>query len=120
MPETVLIADDHPIFRRGLRDVIEEHGRFRVITEADNGADAINLIREHKPDIAILDIAMPQADGLDVMAQAVRWPDAPRFVILTLYDDEAYFRRAMELGALGYLLKQNAEEELITCLDTPG
>lgn len=117
MHATVLIADDHPIFRRGLRDVIAEHSRYRLLGEAEDGAQAIRQIREHRPDIAILDIAMPEADGLDVMAQVSRWPDAPRFVILTLYDDEAYFRRAMELGALGYLLKENAEEELIACLD---
>ncbi len=117
MPETVLIADDHPIFRRGLHEVVEAHPGFEMVAEAGDGATAISLIRAHKPDIAILDIAMPRANGLDVMAQASRWQDAPRFVILTLYEEEAYFRQAIELGALGYLLKENAEDELITCLE---
>lgn len=118
MPESVLIADDHPIFRRGLREVIEAHPDYTVIAEAEDGTRALRLIRTNTPDLAILDISMPEADGLDVMAQARRWPDAPRFIILTLYEQEDCFRRAIELGAMGYLLKENAEEELITCMQS--
>lgn len=116
MTERVLIADDHPIFRHGLRDVIQGHGNFRVVAEAEDGPQALQLLREFRPTLAVLDIGLPGADGLDVLAQAVRWPDAPRFVILTLYDDPGYVRRALELGALGYLLKENAEQDLIRCL----
>jgi len=116
MADSVLIAEDHPIFRHGLRDVIQAHGRFEVVAEADDGAQALHLLRQHRPDLAILDIAMPQADGLDVLAQAARWPDAPRFIMLTMYDDPGYLRSAVELGAMGYLLKEHAEEELICCL----
>lgn len=120
MIDSVLIADDHPIFRCGLREVINAHGRFEVIAEVDNGQDALKLLRRHRPTMAVLDISMPEADGLDVLGQAARWPDAPRFVMLTLYDDPGYLRRALELGALGYLLKENAEEELIHCLLAVG
>lgn len=116
MTERVLIADDHPIFRRGLREVLEAHKRFQVIAEAGDGAAALQLIREHRPTLAVLDLAMPEADGFDVLAQASRWPDAPAFVLLTMYDERAYCRRAFELGALGYLLKENAEDELVQCL----
>lgn len=112
----VLIADDHPIFRRGLEEVIRADDRLELVAEAEDGAQAMRLIREHKPDVAVLDISMPEADGLDVLGHANRWPDAPAFVILTMYDDEAYFRRAMQLGALGYLLKENAEQDLVNCI----
>lgn len=117
MAESVMIADDHPIFRRGLREVLDSQPRFSVVAETGDGAEALRLIREHRPRIAVLDINMPGADGLDVLAQANRWPDAPIFVMLTMYTDEAYFRRAMDLGAMGYLLKDNAEADLIACLD---
>lgn len=118
MAEQVLIVDDHPIFRRGVRDVLEDHGRFEILAEASDGAEALELIREHDPAIVVMDLAMPRADGLDVMAQATRWPDVPLFVILTMYDDIAWLQRAFELGANGYLLKDHAEEELINCLET--
>lgn len=117
MADTVLIADDHPIFRRGLREALAQHERFDVVAEADNGRDALRLIRMHRPALAVIDLAMPEADGFDVLGQALRWPDAPRFTILTMYDDRAYFERAMQLGTHGYLLKENAEEELVRCLD---
>ncbi len=117
MPDTVLIADDHPIFRRGLREILTQHDRFEVVAEADNGREALRLIRTHRPALAVVDLAMPDADGFDVLAQALRWADAPRFAILTMYDDRAYFDRAMQLGALGYLLKENAEDELVRCLE---
>jgi len=116
MSETVVIADDHPIFRRGLREVIKDHGRFELVAEAADGHQALRVLREYRPRLAVLDIGMPGIDGLDVLAQAVRWPDAARFVMLTLFDDPGYCRRARELGALGYLLKENAERDLIRCL----
>lgn len=118
MGERVIIVDDHPIFRRGLRDVLEREGRFEVVGEAGTGPEALRLIRECKPALVVLDIAMPEADGLDVLAQATRWPDAPAFIMLTMYDERPYFRQAFELGARGYLLKEHAEEELVRCLDT--
>ncbi len=116
IPDSVLIADDHPIFRHGLREVIQDDGRFRVVAEAEDGQHALRLLRVHKPAIAILDISMPQADGLDVLAQVMRWPDAPRVIMLTMYDDLGYLRSAVELGAFGYLLKENAEQEVVRCL----
>lgn len=112
----ILIADDHPIFRRGLFDIIEESEQFHVIAEVDDGEKALLALRDTQPVIAILDIAMPILGGLDVLAKTLHWGVRPIFVILTMYNDEIYLRKALEFGALGYLLKDNAESELIACL----
>ncbi|GBE08884.1 oxygen regulatory protein NreC [bacterium BMS3Bbin11] len=114
---TIVLADDHPIFRRGLVDTLEDAEAYHVVGEAGDGNEAIALITRLKPHIAILDISMPQRDGLDVLVKAQHWASPPIFVILTLYDDESYLKKALEYGAKGYLLKDNAETELITCLD---
>lgn len=112
----ILIADDHPIFLRGLFEIIEESEDYRVVAEARDGEKAMLALREVRPDIAILDIAMPNMGGLDVLAKTGHWGERPSFVLLTMYDDEIYLRKALEFGALGYLLKDNAESELIACL----
>jgi DNA-binding NarL/FixJ family response regulator len=111
----VLVADDHPIFRRGLRDVIDAHPGFRVVAEAGDGAEALRLLRETRPAIAVLDVSMPRVDGLEVLAQVAGWPERPATVLLTMHDD--YAERAFQLGALGYLLKEHAVDELCACLD---
>jgi two-component system nitrate/nitrite response regulator NarL len=112
----ILIADDHPIFRRGVLDIIEENQQFHVIAEVDDGEKALLALSNTQPAIAILDIAMPVIDGLDVLAKTYHWSSRPVFVILTMYDDLSYLRKALEFGALGYLLKDNTESELINCL----
>ena len=111
----VVIADDHPIFRRGLRDVIDGHDRFRVVAAVGDGEAALTALREHRPAIAVLDISMPKLDGFEVLTQSRTWADPPAVVMLTMYDD--YADRAMEAGARGYLLKENAEQQLIACLE---
>lgn len=113
---TVVVADDHPIFRRGLVETLEEATGYEVVAEAGDGEEAIAQIRKHKPQIAILDISMPGRDGLDVLVKARHWASPPVFVMLTLYDDESYLKKALEYGAKGYLLKDNAETELLSCL----
>jgi len=114
MAHSVVIADDHPIFRRGLREVVERDGAFRVVGEAGDGQQALALIRAERPELVLLDISMPELDGLDVLAQLHGWPDPPAAILLTMHD--GYLERALELGALGYLLKENAEEEVLACL----
>jgi DNA-binding NarL/FixJ family response regulator len=109
----ILIADDHPIFRRGVLDIIEENQQFHVIAEVDDGEKALRALNNTQPAIAILDIAMPVIDGL---AKTHHWSSRPVFVILTMYDDLSNLRNVLEFGALGYLLKDNTESELINCL----
>jgi DNA-binding NarL/FixJ family response regulator len=111
---SVLIADDHPIFRRGLRDLVGGHGRFEVVAEADNGLSALAALRSLRPAIGIVDVSMPGLDGLEVLAQTRTWPDPPAIVLLTLHDELA--QRALDGGAAGYVLKENAEEEILDCL----
>ena len=114
---TLLIADDHPIFLIGLREVLSTASRYKIIAEASDGEQAIRKIREYKPDIAILDISMPKVDGLDVVAQTKNWSESPIFVLLSLYDDEVYIRKALAYGVPGYILKENTHKELLQCLD---
>ncbi len=115
MPSRVVIADDHPIFCRGLRGILEREGRFVVVAEARNGAEAIRAIKQFHPAVAILDLSMPGIDGFEVLKQARTWPESPAMVVLTMYDD--CVARAFELGALGYLVKENAVDELVQCID---
>lgn len=112
----VLIVDDHPLFRQGLRQVVEADERFELVAEAGDGPTALDLIRKLKPDIAVLDINLPGASGLEVAGelQARRLPTA--VVILTMYREEETFNRALDLGVKGYVLKENAVEDIISSL----
>ncbi len=114
MTTTVIIADDHPVFRRGLREVIEAEPGMVVVAEAGDGGEALELMRSLRPHVAVLDVAMPGLDGLDVLAQSRTWAQPPRVVLLTMHD--RYAHRARQLGALGYMRKEDAEDELGACL----
>jgi DNA-binding NarL/FixJ family response regulator len=116
MTNSILIVDDHPIFRRGLYEIIQETSEFHVIAEADDGEKALKALRDTRPAIVILDIGLPGLSGLDILAKINRWGTRPIVVLLTMYNDEIYLRKALEFGALGYVLKDNAEFELIDCL----
>ena len=111
----VLLADDHPVVREGLRALLESHG-LSVVGEAENGREAVELARTMKPDVAILDIGMPELNGLDAL-RAIR-RDAPnlRTVLLTIHDDDAYVMEGRRLGALGFVLKSEAGAELLNAV----
>ncbi len=107
-PVSILIADDHPVVRSGIRSVLDMSSEYRVVHEASDGADAIRLIRQSKPDIAILDIEMPERDGFAV-AEYVKSEDMTvRIIFMTMHNDEQTFYKAMDLGIQGYVLKENA------------
>ncbi len=118
MPEEIklIIADDHPIFREGLRQIIEKDQKIRIIGEADNGAKALELITEKKPDIALLDIDMPKMTGLEVLKQVVDMP--VKVVFLTMYSEEDIFDEAMGLGIKGYVLKDSAVNDILECISS--
>jgi DNA-binding NarL/FixJ family response regulator len=112
----VLVADDHPIFRQGLVRAIQETAEFEVIGEAADGRRALDLLGQLRPDMAVVDIAMPVMDGLDVIRGAGAQSLGCDFIIMTMYREEEYFREALDLGVRGYLLKESAAGDLIQCL----
>lgn len=113
---TILLADDHPIFRHGLRELIEREPGLRVVGEADNGRSALELIGTHAPDVAVLDLDMPELDGFEV-ARRVRDLRLPsHIVILTMHNDELHLSRAIDLGVRGYLIKDAAAAEVVDCI----
>jgi DNA-binding NarL/FixJ family response regulator len=113
---TVFIVDDHPIFRRGLRDVIEADCNYRVVGEAEDGATALAQIKVTKPRLALLDIDIPKMNGLQVARElrSIRPPVA--VIMLTLHAEENMFNAAMDAGAHGYILKENAVQDVILAL----
>jgi DNA-binding NarL/FixJ family response regulator len=114
----VLIADDHEIFRLGLVKAIERDKNFSIVAQAGDGGEALALIRDLLPDIAILDVSMPVMDGLEVGRAVYREALITEVIFLTMYKDVAYFNAAMDIGVRGYLLKDNASADLLTCLRT--
>jgi DNA-binding NarL/FixJ family response regulator len=112
-PLRVVIADDHPIFRGGLRQVLEAARGILLDGEADDGEAALELIRSRAPDVAVLDIDMPRRDALGVLRALREEGSASAVVVLTMHRDEALLNEALTLGALGYVLKDSAVTEIV-------
>jgi DNA-binding NarL/FixJ family response regulator len=112
----VLLADDHPMFREGLRAIVERVPGFRVVAETGDGSEALRLIGETRPAIALLDISLPGMNGLEVAAQvAARYPGV-RVVILTAHADEELIKQALRINVAGYLVKDATSAELEVAL----
>jgi DNA-binding NarL/FixJ family response regulator len=112
----VLVADDHPVVRAGLGAVIAEQDDLELVAEAENGANAVALFREHRPDVALMDLRMPVMDGVEAIREiATEFPDA-RILALTTYEGDADIRRALEAGASGYLLKDMLLTEVLSAV----
>lgn len=114
----VLIADDHPVFRRGLRSIIESDARLTVVAEAADGREALDSIRRLNPDIAVLDVNMPDLTGFEVVRELANLRLATRIIFLTMHKDEMMFNTALNAGVRGYLLKESAVEEITTGIKT--
>ncbi len=112
----IIIVDDHPIFRSGLKQLIEEDPNIEILGEADNGQSAIELIKKLNPDIAVLDIDMPMKTGLEVMREIKDYVGRPKVIFLTVYADEDIYDEGMELGISGYVLKDSAVSDIIECI----
>src|SRR4051812_23724634 len=108
----IIVADDHPIFLKGLVEVLIDAGHD-VVGQAKDGEHLIELVKEHKPDLAILDIAMPVLDGLAVLRRARDEKIACQFVVLSLHNEKATVKAALTLGARAYVLKGNGVDEVL-------
>ena len=112
----ILLADDHSIVRDGLRRIVEEDGAMEVVAEAADGKEAIQKVAATRPDVAVVDISMPGFDGLEVVSRLKdSHPNLP-VLILTMHEEAQYVVRAIEAGAMGYLTKQSAPEQLVTAI----
>ena len=110
---SVMIADDHPLVRSGLRILLERGGEFEVVAEASHGDEAIDLAVRHKPDVILLDVGMPRLSGPDAAHSIVQRLPGARILMLSMHSDEAYVLRALKAGARGYLLKASPEADVL-------
>lgn len=109
---TVLLADDHTLVREGLRLVLESEKDIQVIAEAQNGREAVEIVKKLKPDVVVMDIAMPLLNGFEATRQIVKMFPKTKVLILSAYNDDEYVTRMIETGAAGYLIKQNSAQVL--------
>ena len=114
----ILIADDHDVLRTGLRALIETRPGWQVVAEARDGLEALRADEATKPDIAVLDYAMPVMNGVEVARQLRARPQRPEILIFTMHDDDAILREAVLAGVRGYLLKSDAQGHVIEALET--
>ena len=115
-PIRVVLADDHAVVRKGIREFLEEEGDIVVVAEAADGAQAVSLVVEHRPDVAVLDVQMPGMGGIEATRQIKAQCPAVRVLILTAYDDDPYIFALLHAGANGYILKTADSAELVRAL----
>ncbi len=113
MPITVVIADDHPIVRHGLRILLEDEGNHTIVGEASDGHEVVRLVKKFRPDVAILDIAMPLLNGLDCAREIKKGTPDTRIILLTMHNEEPYILQALQAGVEGYLVKTRAASDLV-------
>jgi DNA-binding NarL/FixJ family response regulator len=116
MPIKILLADDHAILRQGLRHILDSYPDFEVVAEAATGLEAVKLAEAQRPDVAVVDIAMKELNGIEATAEIRRVSPATAVLILSMYCEEAYVVRAIRAGASGYLLKDSVEDELVRAI----
>jgi DNA-binding NarL/FixJ family response regulator len=114
----IVIADDHPVFRHGLCQLIETEQGLTVLGEASDGQVALRMIQELRPDVAVLDVNMPHLKGFDVAREVQRQQLSVGIIFLTMHDDESMFNEALNLGAKGYLLKDSASSDIVSSIRT--
>ncbi len=113
---SIVIADDHPIVRKGIRELIAEESRFRVVEEVGHGDKVLEVLRKHTPKILLLDLNMPGMNGLDIASKLQRTMPDINIIVMTMHKEEEIFDKALSLGVRGYLLKECAEDDLLECI----
>lgn len=116
-PISILIADDHAVLRRGLRTLLETQPGWKVVSEVTNGRDAVESATALRPDVAILDVGMPKLNGMDAAALIFKASPKTRILILTMHSAEDLIRQTLTAGASGFVLKSDAERDLIAAVD---
>jgi NarL family two-component system response regulator LiaR len=112
----VIIADDHPVVRQGLRGFLDTIDDLEVVAEAADGDEAVALAREHVPDVILMDLLMPNKNGVEAISEIVDFSPASKVIVLTSYTEDEYLFPAMQAGATGYLVKDTAPEELVSAI----
>ena len=116
-PFRILLADDHEVVRAGLRALLEEQSGWEVVAEAADGRDAVEKASKLKPDVVVIDIAMPSLNGLEAVRQIVKAVPNTRVLVLTMYDSDPLIQQVLQAGARGYLLKSHAGRDLVSAID---
>ena len=112
----IVLADDHPIVLNGLRSLIAAADDLELVAEASSGTEALKIIREKKPDVAVIDISMPELNGIVLSRRLAKEAASVKILILTLHEDRAYLNQALEAGVRGYVLKRSAVENLVQAI----
>jgi DNA-binding NarL/FixJ family response regulator len=115
---SILLADEQVVVRRGLRSLLEERADFKICAEAGNGRDAVELVLRHRPDIAVLDVALPVISGIEVTRQIRKLAQAPEVLIFSTHASEDVIREAIVAGARGYLLKSETDDQIVKAVET--
>lgn len=118
MPIRILIVDDHGILRSGLRNLLNPNSDLKVVGEASDGRQAVNLVAELQPDLVLLDISMPNMGGIEALPLILEKAPGTKVLMLTVHEDESLLRKAVRLGAAGYVIKRAVEAELIHAIRT--
>ncbi len=115
---TIIIADDHPLMRSGVKNVLITNPQIEIIAEAQDGEETLKLILKHKPDVALIDVEMPKLTGLEIARRVAEQNLNTKIIFLTMYKEEDMFNEAMDSGAYGYVLKENAVEDILESVKT--
>lgn len=118
MSTTIILADDHSLVRDGIRSLLEEESDFEVIGEASNGKEAVALVEKKQPTILIIDIRMPEMNGIEAVEELKRLKNPVKSIILSMHDSEEYILKSVSAGASGYLLKDTGKTEFIKAIST--
>lgn len=112
----IIIIDDHQLFREGVKRILDFEDSFEVVAEGDDGIDVLGLYERNQPDVVLMDINMPEKNGVEATAELIeKYPDA-KVMVLSIHDDESYVTHALKSGALGYMLKEMDADEIVEAI----